>query len=610
MPVSPLRPRDGLAVPFGLGILTLLLLPSEVGYQDLAVVIARQPAMPNRAHKQSMAATSGIVHSANSDLTAPVGASIIPPQLGYTLAGLDPNDPEITGTVHEHLGEAAARAARGGDVLYFERRLKGDRITHAEPERVADGKGDRSPAEEGQAKAAPAARQQAKIETPPEMAAALKQDAAVTPPASPKPLAEVAATPAEAPKPVKQAKQQPPAKARPVGGFARANVGEYRVASVAPAEPAAREDDAPAPKADLASSGARANSAKRTVRIFFGVDPMGQKLGTIEPWAPGQEPRFEDGIIRPSAGTIATTTKGDGEAASKRAEAATETKVAALPAASGMVTDEPAAAENAATAKASPPPVATPKRGGTKTDDRAGSAQAGPKTKVAALPPASGTVTDEPAATKDADGAKASPPPADEQSVTKDNGAAGGQSVAAKGEVTGADRRPKSPAERLKLDEKGRAKAEKCLADAVYFEARGEETRGQIGVAQVILNRAFSGHYPTSVCGVVYQNAYRYMACQFSFACDGVRNQVREPGRWELATKIARDMLDGKLWLPEVGKATHYHATYVRPGWARQMRKMHKLGLHIFYRPRAWGDGAAAPQWGDPQTTAEAAKQL
>jgi spore germination cell wall hydrolase CwlJ-like protein len=591
----------------------LLLLPNEVGHQDLAGVIARQPAMPVRAHKQSMAATSAIVHSANSGL-APFGTSIVPPQLGYTLAGLDPNDPEITGTVHERLGEAAARASRGGGLLYFDRRLKGDRIIQAEPERVASGKADRVPAE-GQAKAAaaPAAQQQAKVESPPETAAALKQDTAVAPPPAPelsKPHAEAAAPPAEAPKPVEQAKQQPPAKAPPVAGFARANIGEYRVASVAPSQPAAREEGAPATKGDLAKAGASAKSAQRTVRIFFGVDPMGQKLGTIEPWAPGQEPRFEDGTVRPGAGTVATTTKGDGKAASKSAEADVETKVAALPPASEAVKEVPAAHKDAAAAKASIPPAAAPKQSGTKTDDRAGSAQAGPRTKIAALPPASGTVTDEPAATKDDGRAKASPPSASEQSVTKATGAGGGQSVAAKGEVTGADRRPMSPAERLKLDEKGRAKAEKCLADAIYFEARGEETRGQIGVAQVILNRAFSGHYPTSVCGVVYQNAHRYMACQFSFACDGVRNKVEEPGRWERASKIARDMLDGKLWLPEVGKATHYHATYVSPGWARQMRKMHKLGLHIFYRPRAWGDGASAPQWGDPQTTAEVAKQL
>jgi spore germination cell wall hydrolase CwlJ-like protein len=186
----------------------------------------------------------------------------------------------------------------------------------------------------------------------------------------------------------------------------------------------------------------------------------------------------------------------------------------------------------------------------------------------------------------------------------------GGETVAPKGEVTGEDKRPMSPAERLKLDEKARVKAEKCLAEAVYFEARGESALGQVAVAQVILNRVFSGKYPTTVCGVVYQNAHRHLACQFTFACDGIRDVIREPDMWERAKKISAEMLDGKLWLPEVGKATHYHATYVHPGWVSEMKKMHKLGVHIFYRPRKWGDGGDAPEWSDPETTHSVAKTL
>jgi spore germination cell wall hydrolase CwlJ-like protein len=167
-----------------------------------------------------------------------------------------------------------------------------------------------------------------------------------------------------------------------------------------------------------------------------------------------------------------------------------------------------------------------------------------------------------------------------------------------------------SPAERLKLDGKARSKAEKCLAEAVYFEARGEPVRGQIAVAQVVLNRAFSGYYPHTVCGVVYQNSHRHLACQFTFACDGIPDVIREPDAWECAKKIAAESLDGKLWLPEVGKATHYHAYWVRPGWVREMTRMYKLGVHTFYRPRKWGDGAEKPAWGDAEATATATKQL
>ena len=110
-----------------------------------------------------------------------------------------------------------------------------------------------------------------------------------------------------------------------------------------------------------------------------------------------------------------------------------------------------------------------------------------------------------------------------------------------------------------------RAKAEKCLANAVYFEARSEPVRGQIAVAQVVMNRAFSGFYPNDVCGVVYQNAHRHLSCQFTFACDGIADVVNDPESWERAKRIAHETLDGKLWLPEIAKATHYHASYVQP---------------------------------------------
>jgi spore germination cell wall hydrolase CwlJ-like protein len=179
----------------------------------------------------------------------------------------------------------------------------------------------------------------------------------------------------------------------------------------------------------------------------------------------------------------------------------------------------------------------------------------------------------------------------------------GGESVAAKGEVTGVDQRPKSPAERLALTGATRAKAEKCLANAVYFEARGESVRGQIAVAQVVMNRVFSPFYPNDVCGVVYQNANRHNACQFTFACDGIPDIVTEPDAWARASRIARDMLDGKLWMPEVAKATHYHAYWVRPDWINEMKKIYKLGVHSFYRPLNWGNGEDEPTWGDPATT-------
>jgi spore germination cell wall hydrolase CwlJ-like protein len=187
----------------------------------------------------------------------------------------------------------------------------------------------------------------------------------------------------------------------------------------------------------------------------------------------------------------------------------------------------------------------------------------------------------------------------------------GGETIAPKGQVTGAGQHPMSPAERLGLDDKGRAKSVKCLTEAIYFEARGEPVRGQIAVAQVVMNRVFSGYYPSTVCGVVFQNASHHLACQFTFACEGLAlDQVREPDAWERARKIATETLDGQLWLPEVGKATHYHAYWVHPSWVHEMTRMYKLGVHTFYRPKRWGDGADAPEWGNAAATAEAAKNL
>ncbi len=186
-----------------------------------------------------------------------------------------------------------------------------------------------------------------------------------------------------------------------------------------------------------------------------------------------------------------------------------------------------------------------------------------------------------------------------------------GESIAPKGEVNSDNQRAKTPAERLGLfDEKSRAKSEKCLAEAVYFEARGEAVRGQIAVAQVVMNRAFSGKYPDTVCGVVYQNKHRHFACQFTFACDNTPDVIREPDMWDRAQKIAKAMLDGQLWLPEVDKSTHYHAYWVRPSWVSEMKKMYKFGVHTFYRPRAWGDGSDAPSWGNAAQTAEISAEL
>jgi Cell Wall Hydrolase len=127
---------------------------------------------------------------------------------------------------------------------------------------------------------------------------------------------------------------------------------------------------------------------------------------------------------------------------------------------------------------------------------------------------------------------------------------------------------------------------QKCLAEAIYFEARGEPEQGQAAVAQVVLNRVKSGLYPQTICGVVYQNRRHRNACQFSFACNGHALRINEPESWADAQRIAKDVLAGKTYLADVGASTHYHANYVRPRWARALKRMDVIGNHIFYKLR------------------------
>ena len=130
---------------------------------------------------------------------------------------------------------------------------------------------------------------------------------------------------------------------------------------------------------------------------------------------------------------------------------------------------------------------------------------------------------------------------------------------------------------------------QKCLATAIYFEARGENLRGQAAVAQVVLNRVRNPTYPGSICGVVYQNDSWRNRCQFSFACDGIKDRTTSPSHYKMAQEVALAVTAGKIFIPEVGSATHYHATYVHPRWSRTMEKMKKIGLHIFYRTYGGG---------------------
>ncbi|QIG49250.1 cell wall hydrolase [Nordella sp. HKS 07] len=124
---------------------------------------------------------------------------------------------------------------------------------------------------------------------------------------------------------------------------------------------------------------------------------------------------------------------------------------------------------------------------------------------------------------------------------------------------------------------------ENCLAKAVYFEARSESELGQLAVAKVVLNRVKDPNYPKTICGVVYQGSDRRNSCQFSFACDGVADEVKSKAAWDRSKKIAQKAIAGDQTIRVIGAATNYHADYVRPKWAKEMRKLIKIGRHIFY---------------------------
>ena len=118
----------------------------------------------------------------------------------------------------------------------------------------------------------------------------------------------------------------------------------------------------------------------------------------------------------------------------------------------------------------------------------------------------------------------------------------------------------------------------RCLAGAIYFEARGEPLAGQLAVAQVVINRSESSRFPSSYCGVVYQRA------QFSFVRGGSMPRIKTgSAAWARAKKIARIAHQG-LWDSEADDSLYFHATYVKPRWANKKTRRAAIKTHIFYR--------------------------
>jgi len=123
----------------------------------------------------------------------------------------------------------------------------------------------------------------------------------------------------------------------------------------------------------------------------------------------------------------------------------------------------------------------------------------------------------------------------------------------------------------------------RCLAEALYFEARGESVKGQFAVAEVILNRVDDPSYPNTVCGVIHQGTGRKYQCQFTFTCDGSPDTIREQDAFRRVGIVAKLMVEGATRSLTHG-ATHYHTRAVSPRWARQFSRTATIGVHYFYR--------------------------
>jgi spore germination cell wall hydrolase CwlJ-like protein len=131
----------------------------------------------------------------------------------------------------------------------------------------------------------------------------------------------------------------------------------------------------------------------------------------------------------------------------------------------------------------------------------------------------------------------------------------------------------------------------RCLAEVLYYEARGEGRRGQQAVAEVVFHRMTTGHYGHSICAVVYEGASD-PGCQFSFACDGSVMRPRDQEAWKESERVAEEILTHQMPLGNAtGGATHYHAASVSPFWAATLKMTAQIGNHIFYRGKPRGPG-------------------
>ena len=129
-----------------------------------------------------------------------------------------------------------------------------------------------------------------------------------------------------------------------------------------------------------------------------------------------------------------------------------------------------------------------------------------------------------------------------------------------------------------------------CMAQNIYYEARGSNRADRISVADVVLNRVNDSRYPSTVCSVVRQGmkhadgSMKRNKCQFSWYCDGKSDWPADMDAWVDAQQIAFNIMTWGQGRGLTEGSTHYHAKYVSPRWARDLQLVGRIGVHIFYR--------------------------
>ena len=584
MSASRHRPKSGKRRSFGLIIFFLAMMPTPIGLQDLAALIASQPAVSDRWRQYVRVTPFGTVQAATFSFPQPLG-TMIPTTPGYTLASLDPRSLDIvTGSIGNPRNNPLTEQTPQIQFPTVDRRLKGDLLVRRDrptpvspqprqdkPKKTPEKTQDRAQFEAPKPQEKPQEKPQTETKVPPAQPA--PQIAQPEPVKSAPPKPDVAASSEPAP--------QPPAERAPqVAVQLQSELPSGMDLEFNP-NARTRQAEVELPTGMDLEFAPRAQPAEVLADLPSGMDLDIASQPQTLPQAPDAVAELPSGMdlefsLEPKTQQAEVEILTDEEPADSDVAIRSEIKpdnpaerLARLFFGADTLGPEEATLQPWRDGEA---PVLMPMHPSIDPDIKRAAIE--PEQKQAALMP----------------GQKSE-----------------GETVAPKGEVTGEGKRPMTPAERLGLTGASRVKHERCLTNAIYFEARGESERGQMAVAQVVLNRAFSGYYPNNICGVVYQNAHRHLACQFTFACDNVRDVVTEPDAWEVAKRISRDTLDGKIWLPEIGKSTHYHAYWVRPSWVNEMKKLDRLGVHTFYRPRAWGDGSEAPAWGSAATATPSA---